>query len=115
MGMRRRSIEAQARWHRIVQEHADSGQTVAEFCRQRGLAQATFFLWRRRLGHPPAGARVPVAPVFVEARVGCGPDAGSEPQAGIEIDLGRKRRLIVQRGFDPETLSRAIRTLEALA
>ena len=38
-----------ARWARIIEAQRQSGQTVVEFCRRRGIAKATFWYWRRRL------------------------------------------------------------------
>ena len=37
-------------WRRQVREWRESGEKQAEYCRQRGLNQYTFYRWRRRLG-----------------------------------------------------------------
>ena len=38
-----------ARWARIIEAQRESGRTVVEFCRRRGVAKATFWYWRKRL------------------------------------------------------------------
>jgi len=36
-------------WARIIEAQRQSDRTVAEFCRRRGIAKATFWYWRKRL------------------------------------------------------------------
>jgi transposase-like protein len=38
-----------AQWARIIEAQRQSDRTVAEFCRRRGIAKATFWYWRKRL------------------------------------------------------------------
>lgn len=38
-----------ARWSRVIEAQRRSDLTVAEFCRRRGIAKATFWYWRKRL------------------------------------------------------------------
>jgi hypothetical protein len=38
-----------AQWARIIEAQRQSGLTVVEFCRQRRIAKATFWHWRKRL------------------------------------------------------------------
>ena len=38
-----------AQWTRIIEAQRQSGLTVVEFCRRRGIAKATFWYWRKRL------------------------------------------------------------------
>ena len=35
----------------ILQEHQDSGKTVAEICREKGIAENTFYIWKRKYGN----------------------------------------------------------------
>ena len=42
-------------WRRQVREWRESGEKQAEYCRQRGLNQYTFYRWRRRLGEEGTG------------------------------------------------------------
>ena len=46
---RRRDPEKAAFWRSIVKEQAASGLGVRAFCRDRGLAEASFYHWRREL------------------------------------------------------------------
>ena len=39
-----------AQWRQRIKDQAGSGQSVAAFCRARGIAQATFYWWKARLG-----------------------------------------------------------------
>ena len=36
-------------WRGLVLEQASSGESIASFCRVRGLSQASFYSWRKRL------------------------------------------------------------------
>ncbi len=47
-GMSRSSL-AQGKWRRTIDDHQYSGLTVSAFCRRRGVAQSSFFAWKRRL------------------------------------------------------------------
>lgn len=89
---------------------------MARFCAERGVAQSSFYPWKRRLA-----AAVPPAPpgAFVEAkvrgvddelRVGVG---GTGRVGGIVIELGRDRRVLVSRGFDRVLLLEVMDALES--
>lgn len=38
-----------AQWRQRIVDQAGSGQSAAAFCRERGLAKATFYWWKTRL------------------------------------------------------------------
>ena len=38
----------QAVWHERVRRQAQSGQSIAEFCRREGITAASFYMWRGR-------------------------------------------------------------------
>ena len=49
-------------WREVVGEACGSGQTVREFCRQRGLKENLFYMWRRSPAvprHGPTRSRLP--------------------------------------------------------
>jgi transposase-like protein len=49
-GRKRHSARGNAgQWARIIEAQRRSDLTVAEFCRRRGIAKATFWYWRKRL------------------------------------------------------------------
>jgi Transposase len=93
------------RWRQRIGEHLASGQSVAAFCRDHGLSENSFYVWKRRLRQ---GETAP----FVEVKTASA-DAG--PCSGIEVGLRGHRRLLVRRGFDRDLLIELIRTLEAIA
>ena len=37
---------------RLCTRLAESGTPVADVCRQTGIAEATFYLWKKKLGSP---------------------------------------------------------------
>jgi hypothetical protein len=59
------------RWERLLRQFPSSGLTVREFCRRRGVAEPSFYAWRRRLGNGGA------TPLFVPVRVAASPAAAS--------------------------------------
>ena len=115
--MNKRSGSAAATWRTIIQEHQASGLPVAQYCRERGVSQPSFFAWRRRLRH--AGiARSSSA--FIEARVRSevsGAPSATAPafNSPIELLLRGGHRLLVRSGFDPQVLRDLLRELEQLA
>lgn len=48
------------RWHTLLQQHSQSGLSIAQFCKRQGCSTAAFYLWRRRLAEQPA-AQAPAA------------------------------------------------------
>ncbi|MBV9937650.1 MAG: hypothetical protein JO150_04030, partial [Acidobacteriaceae bacterium] len=41
--------EERTRWREWLAEQKDSGQSVAVFCRERGVREWQFYEWRKRL------------------------------------------------------------------
>ena len=39
----------QVKWRSLVSEQEESGQSVAAFCRARGLPESLFYYWKKRL------------------------------------------------------------------
>jgi transposase-like protein len=90
-------------WRRLIREHECSGQSVAEFCRERELHASYFFAFRKRL-RESAAAR------FVEVQV-AEPRPQTASDSRVELRLRNGRSLMVGRGFDAEH----VRALLALA
>jgi transposase-like protein len=117
VAMSKRSSSGAAKWRAIIQDHQASGLPVAQFCRQRGVGQPSFFAWRRRLRH----AGIPRASsAFIEARVHGGAGdvsavAAPTSTSPIELLLPRGHRLLLRSGFDPQVLRDLLRELEQLA
>lgn len=49
MAGRQRSREKEVFWRSVVEKQKLSGVTVREFCRREGLAEPSFYAWRREI------------------------------------------------------------------
>ena len=58
--MKRREGRGKAwgKWRKLVSEQGRSGQSVAVFCRERGLCAPYFYAWKKRLREAAAGQQV---------------------------------------------------------
>ena len=43
-------VERESFWRRQISDWAQGGQTISGFCRERGLTESAFHLWKRQLG-----------------------------------------------------------------
>jgi hypothetical protein len=106
--MRKRRQEAWAKWRGLVSEQGRSGQSVAAFCRERGLCAPQFFAWKKRLSQAAANQ-------FVEVRV-VGTQKAAVARAAhsraIKIRLGGGRCVFVEPGFDADHLRAVVTALE---
>jgi transposase-like protein len=111
-------------WRRILRQWRRSGLSVRDFCAEHGLAEPSFYSWRRIVAQrdqeaarvraePERGSArdlAPVsddAPVFVPLRV-----IDLSTQAAFEVVLERGRVVRVLRGFDADTLRQLLAVLE---
>ena len=107
--MRTRAPEVWAKWRELVAEQERSDQSVAAFCRARGLSPTHFFAWKKRLilaGPQP----------FVEVRLKSSeraPQPAAARESAIEIRLAAGRSLLVEPGFDPAHLRALLAVLES--
>jgi len=107
--MNQRREQAWAKWRHLISEQAQSGQSVAAFCRDRGLG-TQFFYWKKRLQEA-------VAPQFVELQLG---KARVEPRVqtraalgtSIEVRLRNGRSLIVPPEFEVSHLRALLGVVE---
>jgi hypothetical protein len=102
-------------WRRMLRQWRRSGLCVRAFCAEHGLAEPSFYAWRRIVAErDQASARVPTAPagddapVFVPVRV---IDVATHSVA-FEVVLERGRVVRVLRDFDAETLRQLLAVLE---
>ena len=105
---------AREKWRQIIKSQRGSGSSIAGYCRERGIGQASFFAWKRRL-RPGAQAKG-----FVEVKAAAeaqpaGGDGAEGAALAIEVCLGGGRRLLVRPGFDRELLVAMIGILEGMA
>lgn len=99
LAMRKRAISGE-QWRRIISEQPASGLSIAAFCRQRQLSEASFFAWRRKLTDTARFAEVQIAP------------EPAPESSGIEVRLSNGRSVVVRAGFDRRTLLDLLATLE---
>ena len=106
MGMSR-ARSARERWLGIVREQQGSGLTVAAFCNKLGIAESSFYPWKRRLAET---GNTDEESMFVEAKIGADDRRGEH---GVTVVLAGGRRIIVGPGFDRRVLLEVIETLES--
>jgi hypothetical protein len=109
--MRAGLAEARAKWRELVSEQSRSGQSVAAYCRERGLRLWQFYEWKKRV-------RDYDAPRFVEVAVQPAAELSqsrSQHGSAIEVRLGKGRSLLVERGFDANHFRALLAVLESEA
>ena len=130
MRQRERSRQVWERWRKRVSEQGRSGQSVPEFCRERGLCAPHFYVWKKRLREAAGGRDGLGAPLtkFVEVRVapgwwgqgGAARDAGAGGRQAVgdgrvEVLLKNGRSLRVGPGFDAELVRALVAVVEGAA
>ena len=92
--MKRGRTEEWTKWRGLVSEQIASRQTVAAFCRDRGLCDWQFYDWKKRVreGEAAKFVAVKVAAVAKQAPAAAG--------RAIEVRLPRGRSLVIEPGFD---------------
>ena len=105
--MREREEAARGSWRGLISEQRGSGQSVAAFCRERGLCASQFYYWKKRLSQ--AAETNFVEAVVVEQQTA----AVGVACAGIELRLSGGYSLLVQPGFDAGHLRALLAVLES--
>ncbi len=90
-------------WRERIAEQARSRLSVKQFCKDRGIAEHTFYYWRKRLRAPE-----PVRFALVD-RTGAPP----APEWNLELTLVTGERLRVSAGVDAVTLRTVLEALRA--
>jgi hypothetical protein len=108
----RADAEKAKQWEQTVAEQAASGLSAAAFCRDRSVAPALFYQWRRRLRGDTAEASAAAAAGFVEMVAGSGPGSRG---SGVALRLGEGLTVALERGFDEGTLRRVMAALRGTA
>ncbi len=117
------SSERDGRWRRLVDEWRESELTQEAFCRERGVAVASFRWWKWKLGlpgRPPAGVCArreglePSLPAFVPVRIvePAARPAGAPGAGAFELELPGGWRLRVPAHFEAESLARLLAVVE---
>lgn len=127
--MARKRVESSERagvWRGLVGEWRESGLTQEAFCRERGVAVASFRWWKWKLGlpgrsgsregGPDVSRRKPEASVsaFVPVRIVEGGRRGATVArgSGFELELPGGLRLRVPGDFEAESLARLLSVVE---
>lgn len=90
---RKISSTRQDYWRKLIGDQSRSGQSVGTFCRGRGVSDASFYTWRKRLSEES-----PLKFALVET----GMTANAGP--GLEVVLTNGERLRIDSGADATTL-----------
>ena len=116
--MARGNGERRKYWEGLVREHPESGLSVREFCRQRGVKESSFYWWRGTLlgsktsgtgkrnasqAKRPAPAVASGSPGFVEVLNGT-----SVSGVRVRLTAGGTPEICLDRGFDETTFRRAL-------
>lgn len=87
-------------WGELIREQLASGQSQADFCRQRGLSLSSFQYQKSKRAHGEEGR------VFVAL-------TGEEKEERIEVRVGPELRLYFPAGTPSERLSELVRCLSS--
>jgi transposase-like protein len=92
-------------WRERIEAQERSGLTVERFCKEQGLTQQSFYLWRKRLREqqPMRFALVETGSVRRQP----------ETEAALELVLGSGERLRIGVGVDATTLRTVLEALRA--
>ena len=116
---KRRDIEKERYWRKVIGEAARSGVSIRRFCQQRKLKESQFYWWQRELKkrqqartlasqRRSKAAKEPKQATFALVSE----DGGDLGSSGIELVLRDGRRLRIARGVDEETLRTVVGVLE---
>ena len=107
--MKQRSEQAFAKWRNLISEQGRSGQSVAAFCRERGLPNAYFFYWKKRLRQ----AATPFVAVQIANAKQAPARAALSTTIEVRLSHGRSRSLVVAPNFDADHLRGLLAVLES--
>ena len=98
------SISAADQWRERIAEQQRSGTSIKQFCKERGLAEHSFYAWRRRLQR---------AETVRFAVVERGLRQETTMDACVELILPTGERLRIAGGVDAMTLRTVLEALRA--
>ena len=94
--------ERSAYWRERIAEQERSGMSVQQFCKEKGITEQTFYVWRKRLRK-----QEPARFALVET----GPARQHAPKTGLELVLVTGERLRIGTDVDPALLRRVLEAL----
>ena len=89
-------------WRNALQEAEASGLSTRAFCHERGLKENLFYSWRRELKLRDVEGKKESGFVELVTR------AGSSGTSGVSLRVDGRLSIVVERGFDEETLKAAL-------
>lgn len=97
------------KWRAIVSEQIASGQSVAAFCKERGVTSSQVFAWKKRFREAEKAqfVEVQIKPAERPREIGIRQQAQA-----IEVRLCRGRSIAVEPGFDADHLRALLAVLE---
>lgn len=100
--------DSAARWRKIVRGHAESGLSVAAYCRRARVPESSFYAWRRKLRDATTFAEVHITPQSGSGRV----NGTAFNASALEVRLRGGPGIVVQPGIDQATLLALVDALE---
>jgi transposase-like protein len=94
--------ERSAYWRERITEQERSGMSVQQFCKEKGITEQSFYVWRKRLRK-----QEPARFALVET----GPARQHAPKTGLELVLVTGERLRIGADVDPALLRRVLEAL----
>jgi len=108
--MKKRGVACR-RWQRELAGYWDSGLSLAEYCRRHELNYKNALRWHVRLRRDFSGAELPLEIVQLPS-LPCASTRHAAESSGVKLELGRLG-VLLNPGFDIETLRRVLTVLEA--
>lgn len=90
-------------WREVITEQESSGQSVRRYCGQRGIAEQSFYFWRRRLREQTG----PIRFALVET------GAARQTTEPLELILATGERLRITAGIDAALLRTVVEALRS--
>ena len=119
MANHRRSVEKEAYWRGHVERQSGSGVSIRKYCRENGVSEPSFYLWRRELRkrdlergvddrreHEGSSDVVPAGLVAVD--VVASDSASTDRTAMLEIDVSGGVVIRLREDAAADTLERVL-------
>jgi hypothetical protein len=90
-------------WHEIITNWENSGKSVKDFCDEAGLYKSDFYRMRKKLNaDEPGMVKIPAKEI-----------AAGMAEKPMILEICRKYRIEIRKGFSPETLKTLLAILES--
>ena len=104
-----------SRWMQVIQEQQCSGQSIKDFCQEKGIGRHAYFYWQRKLRKAACMelSKLKEEPVNYVPEGWMQLTQGQEIKSTLDIEIGGCR-VTVDAETDPELLEKVCRILRAL-